>query len=118
MRLGNTAVKPATISTARNNKVGWYENHERQVKLINKLQQSTLVIGNFTATGLLFQISKTVNCGIPGDKTQRVLWRAEDLLIQPAVKFAVIHCRTNNLDYDDSNIIAKEISCIAKQWLK
>ena len=90
MRLGNTAVKPATISTARNNKVGW----------------------------LLFQISKTVNCGIPGDKTQRVLWRAEDLLIQPAVKFAVIHCRTNNLDYDDSNIIAKEISCIAKQWLK
>ena len=51
-RLQNTAVKPATTSTACNNKVGWYENHERQVKLINKLQPSTLVIGNFTATEL------------------------------------------------------------------
>ena len=37
MRLQNTEVEPATISTARNNKVGWYENHERQVNLINKL---------------------------------------------------------------------------------
>ena len=29
MRLQNTALDPATISTARNNKVGWYENRER-----------------------------------------------------------------------------------------
>ena len=29
MILQNTAVEPATISTVRNNKVGWYEKHER-----------------------------------------------------------------------------------------
>ena len=46
MRLQNNAVEAATISTAHNNKVVWYENHERQVNLINKLQPSTLLIGN------------------------------------------------------------------------
>ena len=52
MRLQNTALDPATISTARNNKVGWYENRERQVNLINKLQSSTLHIGDSMVAGL------------------------------------------------------------------
>ena len=57
-------------------------------------------------------------CGIPGDKTQHVLWRAENLPILSSVKFVVIHCETNNLDYDDPNIIAKGILCIAKTTVK
>ena len=51
MRLQNAAVEPATISTACNNKVGWHENIERQVNLINKLQPSTLLIGDSIVPG-------------------------------------------------------------------
>ena len=52
MRLQNIAVEPAIISTARNSKVGWYENHERQVNLINKLQPSTLLTDDSIVAGL------------------------------------------------------------------
>ena len=82
MRLQNIAVEPAIISTARNSKVGWYENHERQVNLINKLQPSTLLTDDSIVAGLsrhknvwqkYFKFPKIVNCGIPGNKTQHVL---------------------------------------------
>ena len=94
MTLQNTAVEPATISTVPNNKVGWYKNRERQVNLINNLQSSTLFIVNSIAAGLsryknvwqkYFKFPKTINCGIPGDKTQHVLWRAENLPILSSV---------------------------------
>ena len=52
MRLQNNAVEAATISTAHNNKVVWYENHERQVNLINKLQPSTSLIDDSIVAGL------------------------------------------------------------------
>ena len=89
MKLQNTALEPAAILTARNNKVGCYENHERQVNLMNKLQPSTLLIADS-------------------------IWTAENLPIPSSVKFIVIHCGVNNLDYDEPNIIAKGILCIAK----
>ena len=117
MRLQNTAVEPVTTWTARNNKVGWYENHERQVNLIDKLQLSTLLVGHSTVAGIrcyknvwqkYFKFPKTVNCGIPVDKTQHFLWRTENLPILSSVKFVVIHCGTDNLDYDDPNIIPRE----------
>ena len=57
---------------------------------------------------------KTVNWDIPGDKTQHVLWRAKNLFIPPSVKFIVIHCGTNNLDYNDPVDIAKGILNIGK----
>ena len=104
MRLQNTPVEPATISTARSNKVGWYENHERQVNLINKLKPSTLLIGDSLVAGLsryknvwqkYFKFPKTVNCDIPGDKTHHVSWKAENLPIPSSVKYVVIHCRAN-----------------------
>ena len=54
MRSQNTAVEPAKISTARNNRlvVGWHENHERQVNLINKLQPCTIIICVSIVVGL------------------------------------------------------------------
>ena len=65
-----------------------------------------------------FKFPKTVNCGISGDKTQHVLWRAENLVIPSSVKFIVIHCGTNNIDDDDPNNIAKGILNIGKTLLK
>ena len=53
MTFQNTAVEPATVSTTRNNKVGWYEDHERQVNLINNLELSTLLIGSSIVAGLV-----------------------------------------------------------------
>ena len=47
-------------------------------------------------------------------KTQHVLWRAENLVIPSSVKFIIVHCGTNNLDYDDPNCIAKGILNIGK----
>lgn len=52
MRLQITAVECATVSTAQNNKVGWCEYHKLQVNLINKLQPSTLLIGDSIVVGL------------------------------------------------------------------
>ena len=127
MRLQNTAVEPATILTALNNKVEWYEKHEPQVNLIHKLQRSTLLIGDPIVAGLscyknvwqkYFKSPKTVNCSIPGDKTQHVLWRAENLPIRSSIIFIVIHCGTNNLDFDDPNIIPKGILSIAKTMVR
>ena len=127
MRLQNTAVEPATISTARNNKVSWHENHERQVNLINKLQPSTLLIGDSIFIGFsrykniwqkYFKFPKTVNCGISWDKTQRVWWRLKNLSIPSSVKFVVVHCGTINLYYDNPSIIAKGILWIAKTMVR
>ena len=60
-------------------------------------------------------MSKTVNCSIPGDKTQHVLWRA---IYSTSVKFISIHCGTNNLDYNNSIDVAKGILNIGKSLLE
>ena len=123
MRLQNAAVEPATISISRSNEVGCYEKHEREVDLINELQLCTLLIGDSIVAGLsgyknvwqkYFKLPKTVNCGVPGDKTQHVLWRAQNRPIPSSVKFVVTHCGTNSLDCDDHNITARGTLSIAK----
>ena len=48
------------------------------------------------------------------DRTQHVLWRAEDLSAPPSVKYVVVHCGTNNLDDDEPKIIADDIIKSAK----
>ena len=83
------------------------------------MQPTTLLIGDYIVVGLsryqnickkYFKSPKTVNCGIPGDKTQHVLWRA--------VKLLVILCGTNNLNYNDPIDIAKGILNIGKSLLE
>ena len=112
--------------TPCDNKLGWYETHDHHVCLMNRMKPSFLLIGDSIIYGLsryknvwikYFSFSKTVNCGIPGDKTQNVLWRAENLVIPSSVKFLIVHCGTNNLDYDDPNCIAKGILNISKSLL-
>ena len=81
MKFGNTTIKPATILTKRNSKVG-YEDHERYIYLTKQLQPCLLLIANSTIAGLCryqnvcekyFKHHNTVNSGISGDKTHDVL---------------------------------------------
>ena len=112
--------------TPRDNKLGWYKTHDHHVCLMNRMKPSFLLIADSIIYGLshyknvwnkYFSFSKTVNCGISGDKTQHVLWRVENLVIPSSVKFIIVHCGTNNLDYDDPNCIAKGILNIGKSLL-
>ena len=90
---------------------------------MNRMKPSFLLIGDSIICGLIryknvrnryFGFSKTVNSGISGDKTQHVLWRAENLVISSSVKFIIVYFGTNNLDYDDPNCSAKGILNIGK----
>ena len=112
--------------TPRDNKLGWYETHDHHVCLMNRMKPSFLLIGDSIIYGFsryknvwnkYFSFSKTFNCVISGDKTQHVLWRAENLVIPSSVKFIIVHYGTNNLDYDDLNCIAKGILNIGKSLL-
>ena len=69
-----------------------------------------LLIGDSIVAGLsryktvwnkYFKPYKALNCGIHVDRTQHVLWRADDLSVPPPVKYVVVHCGTNNLDHDE-----------------
>ena len=92
----NVIIKP----TPRDNKLGWFETHDHHVCLMNRKKPSFLLIGDSIIYGLsryknvwnkYFGFSKT------GDKTQHVLWRAENLVIPSSVKFIIVHCGSNNL---------------------
>ena len=39
----------------------------------------------------------TVNCGIGGDRTQNVLWRADNMYLPDSVSVATVLCGTNNM---------------------
>ena len=119
MNLKHTTVECAKTPSARRSKVDWFENHQKHICLTKRMQPTTLLIGDSIVVGLsryqniwkkYFKSLKTVNCGIPGDKTQHVLWRA--------VKLIVIHCGGNNLNDNDPIDIAKGILNIGKFLLE
>ena len=122
VNLKHTTVKSAKIPSARHNKVGWFENQQKHICLTKRMQPTILLIGDSIIAGLTryqnvwkkyFKFPKTVNCGIPGGKTQHVLWRAKNLFIPPSVKFIVIHCGSN-LDCNYPIDIGKRILNIGK----
>ena len=54
----------------------------------------------------------TLNYGIAGDRTQHVLWRAENAALPNSLKYVVIHCGTNNIDHDQPRDIANGVISI------
>ena len=93
----------------RDSKIGWYGLHRTHVNTIVRQQAKVVLLGASIVRNLSrypsvwdrhLQSFNTVNCGIGGDKTQHVLWRAENLYLPISVHVVVIHCGTNNIDHE------------------
>ena len=106
---------PATTPSGRDNKIGWYDTHERHVKLARYSQPLVILIGDSIIAGLsrypqvwnrFFKPWKALNFGIGGDRTQHVLWRATNIELPVTTNIAVVHCGTNNIDVDRPRDIA------------
>ena len=86
------------------------------------MENPTLVIiGDSIVAGLsryeniwwtFFKTFHTLNYGIGGDRTQHVLWRAENATLPNSLKYVVIHCGTNNIDCDQPRDIANGVISI------
>ena len=61
---------------------------------------------------IFFKTFHTLNYGIGGDRTQHVLWRAENATLPNSLKYVVIHCGTNNIDRDQPRDIANGVISI------
>ena len=107
----------------RDTKLGWYASHRGFLKNINCGQAEVVLLGDSLVANLSRYPSvwdhhlkplNAVNCGIGGDRTQHVLWRAENMYLPSSVSVAVIHCGTNNIDfnvYQPDDIALSVISC-------
>ena len=61
-----------------------------------------------------FKLYKSLECGVPGGRSQLVLWRAGDLSVPPSIKYVVIYSGTSNLDQDETKIMINGIMKIDK----
>ena len=93
----------------RENKPGWYACHRSHVNSVIRRQAKVILLGDSIMASLSrypcvwdrhLQPFNTVNCGVGGDRTQHVLWRAENMYLPASVSVAVILCGTNNMDYN------------------
>ena len=93
--------------TFRQNKPGWYACHRRQLNNVSGKQVKVILLGDSIMANRTRYPSvwddhlspfNTVNCGIGGDRTQHVLWRADNMYLPPSVSVAAILCGTNNMD--------------------
>ena len=65
-----------------------------------------------------FKSYRAINCGMGGDKTQHVLWRAKQMFLPPTVNYIVIFSGANNIDRDSPRDIARGILSIAAAFKK
>ena len=111
----------ATTPSGRDNKNGWYNIHQKHVNLSLNSKTILVLIGDSIVAGLsrnaniwrtFFKTFHTLNYGIGGDRTQHVLWRAENATRPNSLKYVVIHCGTNNIDLDQPRDIANAVISI------
>ena len=112
---------PATSPMGRDNKHGWYEEHEKFVAIATRSLSSVLLVGDSMVKGLAryhrvwskyFEPLRALNFGVGGDRTQHVLWRIENGEIPLNLQVAFVHCGTNNLDRDNPAEIRDGIASI------
>ena len=103
-------------------KPGWHKLHQQHMSALNINRDiQTVLLGDSIIQGLSrykkvwnsFFGKDTLNCGIPGDKVENLLWRAEKLVFPPATRHIVIHCGTNNIEENTPNDIANGLLCSA-----
>ena len=105
----------------RDNKHGWYEEHEKFVAIATRSLSSVLLVGDSLVNGLAryhrvwskyLEPLRALNFGVGGDRTQHVLWRIENGEIPLNLQVAFVHCGTNNLDRDNPAEIRDGIASI------
>ena len=107
----------------RDSKLGYYSLHQQNVNSIVRRQAKVVLLGASIVRNLArypsvwgrhLEAFNAVTCGIGGDRTQHVLWRADNMYLPSSVRVAVIHCGTNNMDsnvYTPHDIAHGVISC-------
>ena len=117
----------STIPTSRNHKSDWYASHQRHEHLAESTKPTLLLCGDSIVAGLsryadvwknTFQPLNTLNMGIPGDKTQNVLWRAKNFALPRSTQSVIIHCGTNNVDYDQPRDVALGVVSVGLAFLE
>ena len=92
----------ASIPSGRS-KPGWYDDHNKFVKLAKTSNASVLLIGASIVKGLrrykhiwnyFFAPLQSLNFGLGGDRTQHVLWRINNGEIPKNAQTIVIHVGT------------------------
>ena len=112
---------PASSPMGRDNKHGWYEEHEKFAAIATRSLSSVLLVGDSLVNGLAryhrvwskyLEPLRALNFGEGGDRTQHVLWRIENGEIPLNLQVAFVHCGTNNLDRDNPAEIRDGIASI------
>ena len=120
-QLTGYCTSPASSPIGRDNKHGWYEEHEKFVAIAAGSLSSVLLVGDSLVNGLTryhrvwskyFEPLRALNFGVGGDRTQHVLWRIEKGEIPLSLQVAFVHCGTNNLDRDNPAEIRDGIASI------
>ena len=97
----------------RDNKHGWYEEHEKFVAIATRSLSSVRLVGDSMVKALPgITALRALNFGVGGDRTQHVLWRIENGEIPLNLQVAFVHCGTNNLDRDNPAEIMDGIASI------
>ena len=103
IKMANYGRTICSRSAERSSKLSMHELQKHALTSFNKI----VLVGDSIVNGLQryddvwqkhFVPLHATNFGIPGDKTQNILWRMEDLDFPPNIEFAFIHCGTNNLN--------------------
>ena len=120
-------LKIATSPTPREYRIGWNDAHLKHIKIAKESNTKILLIGDSIIHGLTryanvwykyFAKKSALNFGIPGDRTQHVLWRIENLTLPDSLEIAIVLIGTNNLDNDPPEEIANATLLIAYTLLK
>ena len=100
---------PLIKPSFRDTKPGWYASHRRHINSVIRQQAEVVLIGASLVANLSRYPSvwdrhlkplNAVNCGIGGDCTQHALWRVDHMYLPASGSVVVIHCGSNNMDFN------------------
>ena len=112
----------ASLPDSRHSKPGWFKQHKKHATKVFTTTAETLLIGDSIVSGLTRYkkvwdnyFTNAINIGIRGDSTQHILWRVRNTRLSNSIKFVVVHCGTNNIDYNKPDDITNAIILIAEK---
>ena len=117
----------ATTPEPREYRIGWLDKHNDCIDCAKKSKSKILIIGDSIASGLTryknvwfkyFGKNSTLNFGIPGDKTQHVLWRVSNIPFPETLQYVIVHSGSNNLEHDSADDIANATLLIGYKLLQ